>query len=87
MRTVRQTRIRRALLQALANIPAEYTLRDDLLRGEAARLVPAPAPTTVELDAEIHACDIARLCVSVPGEEAVQYQITDAGKLWLAKNP
>ena len=87
MRTARQNNIRRALLKALSVIPEGFTLRDDLLRGEAARLIPAPAPTTAEMDAEIHLCDIGRFFTALPDDEGTQYQITTAGRIWLAQHP
>jgi hypothetical protein len=86
MRTSRETSLRRALLQALRSVPAGYLLTDDILRADAARMV-APAATTAELDEEIRAADTARLIVGIPGEDAVRWQITDAGRVWLTMHP
>jgi len=86
MRTIRQTSLRRALLQVLSWVPDGYTLPDRTLCADASRLV-TPAPTQAELDAEIREADTARLIVGIPGEDSIQRQITDAGQLWLAKNP
>jgi hypothetical protein len=86
MRTPRQTALRRALLQALAPMPEHLPLPGRVLRADAARLVHPPA-TTAELDAEIRAADQARLLVSLPGEDDWQHTLTDAGRLWLARNP
>lgn len=86
MRTPRQTSVRRAVLQVLSWVPEGYTLPDRTLCADAARLVTPPA-TQAELEAEIREADTARLIVGLPGEDAIQRQITDGGKLWLAKNP
>lgn len=86
MRTPRQTKLRRALLQALAAVPAGYLLPDDLVRAESARLV-VPAPTTSELDAEIRAADTERLILGVQGEDSVKWKLTDAGRAWLVEHP
>jgi hypothetical protein len=83
MRTARETAIRRALLQALRAVPAGYLLPDDILRADAGRMV-APAATTAELDGEIRDADKARLIVGIPGEDDIRWQVTDAGRAWLA---
>ena len=86
MRTPRQTAIRRAILQVLSWVPEGYSFPDRQLFADAPRLVTPPA-TQAELEQEIREADTARLIVGLPGEDAIQRQITDAGKLWLAKNP
>ena len=85
MRTPRQTTIDRAVLAALSAVPADMLLGEETLRADAAR-VAHPRATTIELDDSIHYLDTKRRLAGIAGESAMQFQITDAGRLWLAQN-
>lgn len=86
MRTPRQLSIDRAVLSALAAVPADMLLGEDTLRADAARIA-RPRATTAELDDSLRHLDEKRRIAGIAGESAMQWQITDAGRLWLAQNP
>ena len=85
MRTPRQTTIDRAVLAALSAVPAEMLLSEDTLRADAARIA-QPRATTAELDDSIQYLDTKRRIAGIDGEASMQWQITDAGRLWRAQN-
>ena len=83
----RRLQIRRAILQALDDVPDNYLLPDETLRADAGRRM-LPAPTRSELDAEILRADEDRLIAGVTtADEGAKRKITDAGRLWLAEHP
>lgn len=87
MRTLRQTAIRRALLHVLSLLPEGVMLPDRLLRADAQRCLPAPAPTTAEIDAELREADTARFITSLPADDDILRHLTTAGRAWLAEHP
>lgn len=82
----RQIKIDRALLAALAAVPADLLLDDETLRADAARMV-TPRATTTELDERIGYLDTHRRIAGIEGDTGMSWQITKAGRLWLAQNP
>ncbi len=86
MRTPRQTKHRRAVLDALSVIPANYLLPEGTLLGDAARLV-APRPSDDELRVEIREANTALLIYGRAGEDSMRWKITEAGRAWLDENP
>jgi hypothetical protein len=86
MRTPRDIDLQRAILTALAAVPADLLLGDETLRADAARLV-HPRAAHAELDAGIAYLDGKRRIAGITGETGMIWQITDAGRLWLAQNP
>ena len=86
MLTPRQISIDRAILTALAAMPAEMLLLEEVLRADASRMVPV-RPTTVEFDERLRYLDGRRRIAGLEGESSMQWQITDAGRLWRALNP
>ena len=86
MRTPRQISVHRAVLQALANVPVGYLLTETMLKADASRQV-LPRPTSSEIDAEIRHADVISRIQGIDTEEGIKWQITDAGRLWLANNP
>ena len=86
MRDPRQTKIRRAILTALAVIPQGFLLPQDTLFGDTARLV-LPPPSLAEFERELNAAQLARLVAGTAGEDAMKWKLTDAGRLWLDENP
>jgi hypothetical protein len=86
MRTLRQLKIHRAVLDSLTAVPGGYLLPDEILRADAARLV-YPAPTTAELDEEIRRADRERRAVGLDTESGMKWKLSDTGRAWLAENP
>lgn len=86
MRTQRQFKIHRALLDALAAISGGYLLPEDILRADASRLV-VPAPSTAEIDEELRRADRERRVTGIESETGMKWKITDVGRAWLAENP
>lgn len=86
MRTDRQTKIRRALLDALDNIPVWALMPEATLRADARRLV-QPAPTSAEMDYEIAVADAQKLITGVTAEDSTKWKLSDAGRAWMAENP
>ncbi len=85
MRTARQLSTDRAVLLALSAVPADMLLSDETLRADAARIV-HPRATAIELDESLSWLDVKRRIAGLAGENGTQWQITDAGRLWLAQN-
>lgn len=85
MLTARDIEIDRAILTALSAVPADMLLPEEALRSDASRIV-RPAATTAELDARIRFLDTRRRIEGIAGEAGRQWQITDAGRLWLTRN-
>ena len=86
MLTPRQASLDRAILAALCAVPADLLLSDATLRADAARGV-TPRATTAELDARLIYLDAHRRIAGLQGETSHEWQITTAGRLWLAQNP
>jgi hypothetical protein len=86
MLTPREISLDRAVLAALSAVPADMLLSDETLRADSARIV-RPRGTVVELDARIRYLEEKRRIAGIVGEAGTQWQITDAGRLWLAQNP
>lgn len=84
--TSRQISVLRAVLAALNAVPADLPLPEATLRADAARGV-TPRATTVELDWAIAYLDTHRRIAGLQDEIATLWQITAAGRLWLAQNP
>lgn len=84
--TPREISIERAILTALSAVPPGMLLGDETLRADAARIV-RPRASTVELDARIRALDEKRRIAGIQGDLGMEYEITQAGRLWLAQNP
>lgn len=84
--THREVKLMRAVLAALAAVPADLLLVDEVLRADAARML-APRATVAEMDWAIHAAEKQRRIAGIVGELGPQWQITAAGRLWLAQNP
>lgn len=81
----RQLKIRRGLLQALAAIPPGYLLPEAVLMADTRRVV-LPYPMVSEFEEALNACDIARLIVGIDSDEGRKWQISDAGRAWLAEH-
>lgn len=86
MSTPREISLDRAILSALAAAPADLLLDDATLRADAARGT-QPRASTAELDARLRWLDARRRIAGLAGETGHLWQITDAGRLWLAQNP
>ena len=87
MLTRREINVCRAVLTALRAMPsADYLLSEDTLYIDAARCV-IPGATTTELDTARRYLDAQRRIAGLAGESGMLWQITDAGRLWLAQNP
>lgn len=86
MLNARDVSIDRAILSALAAVPADMLLGEDTLRADAARIT-LPRATTTELDARLRYLDEKRRIAGIRGEVRMQWQLTDAGRLWLTQNP
>lgn len=86
MRSPRDIDLERAILTALNAVPADLLLGEETLRADAARLT-RPRATNAELDAALRTLDTRRRIDGIVGENGPQWQINDAGRLWLAKNP
>ena len=84
--THRQLSIDRAILAALAAVPASMLLPEDILRPDAGRMV-RPQPTMEEMDERLRYLNGQRRIAGLDGETGMQWQITDAGRLWRAQNP
>jgi|GEM_PF-5865211 len=78
--------IKRALLRSLADCQG-YPVLELPLRESCEVKIDYLQPTTAEIDAAIRAIDIDRLCVAVKTERGRKFDMTDAGRLWLAQNP
>lgn len=85
MSTDRKFLLKRALLATLLDADG-YPLREEALREHAQIKVDYLRLTTAEIDAAVREIDTARLATSLPTERGRKFQITDAGKLWLAEN-
>ena len=86
MRTSRELSIDRAVLAALAALPADLLLGDETLRADAARIA-RPRATTAEIDDSLRHLDEKRRIAGLAGEAGMLWQITDAGRLWRVQNP
>jgi hypothetical protein len=86
MLTPRLLAVCRAVLTALAAVPADLLLGEATLRADAARMV-TPRATTAELDTALGYLDGKRRIAGLNGETGMQWTINDAGRLWLAQNP
>lgn len=86
MRTPRQTKLRRAVLSALACVPANYLMSEPTVLADAARLA-APRPSVDELKTELAACNTDGLVYGRPGEDAMKWKLTEAGHAWIDENP
>ena len=84
--TVRVLNIRRALLQALKNMPQGILMPTHMLFADARRLV-LPAPTAAELEEELQAADDVRLITGITTDEGTKWKLSDAGRAWLAEHP
>ncbi len=83
----RRLQIRRAILQALDDVPDNYLLPQDTLSADAGRRV-LPAPTRSEFEAELRRADEDRLVAGITtADEGAKWKITDAGRVWLSERP
>ncbi len=85
MLTARQLSVTRALLAALAAVPEDFLLREDTLRADAARMI-VPRATAIEIDEALLYLEQRDRIAGLVGETGAQWQITAAGRLWLAQN-
>ena len=85
MRTKQQIRSDRAILKNLRCVPAGYLLPEDVLRSDAPRFAD-PALAQTEIDDSLLYLAAQKRIASIATETGIKYQLTDAGRLWLAEN-
>jgi len=86
MITPRELAIDRAILTALAAVPADMLLGDATLQADAARMV-QPRPSVGEIIMRVRALDARLRIQGIAGETEMEWQITPQGRLWLSRNP
>lgn len=84
-RTPRQLSADRAILEALAQVPAGHLLLDSILRADVSRIV-QPRPSTAELDEAIAHADTSRRIVGTPDDIGMLWELTAVGRSWRAQH-
>ena len=86
MLSPREISVSRALLAALAAVPADCQLSEATLHADAARGC-HPRATTEELEAGLAYLAVKGRAAHLATETGMLWEITSAGRLWRKQNP